>query len=75
MTENLIVNRQAIFMEIVEAGRAQGVTDREAYDELVESIIEDHRRLGEIHDDTETEEIISVLQGRFDEFKNELGIA
>ncbi len=75
MVENLDVNRQAIFDEIVGRGRDNGVVDQEAYNALVEAIIEDHRRVGEIHDDTETEEITDFLQGRWPVYKNELGIA
>jgi len=73
MTENLIVDRQTLFTEIVEAGREQGVADQEAFNALVENIIEDHRRVGEIHDDTE--DLVPFLHGRFEDFKKELGIA
>ena len=71
MTENLVVNRQELFNEIIEKGRAQAVTDQEGYNALVEAVLEDHRRVGEIHDDAD--ELAPFLQGRFADFKNELG--
>jgi len=42
---------------------------------LVENVIEDHRRVGELHDDVELEELTSYLQDRWPDFQAETGIA
>jgi len=67
-------DRAAIFEEVVERGREQGVTEQEAYDELVKEVIEDHRSVGEIHDDSPTEDMAEQLRGRWSDFKEALGL-
>jgi len=74
MTEYLDVDRQAIFEEIVERGREQGVTTQESYDDLVEEVIEGHRAAAEIHDDSPTEDLEEQLRGRWSDYKEALGL-
>ncbi|OGL99478.1 hypothetical protein A2501_04525 [Candidatus Uhrbacteria bacterium RIFOXYC12_FULL_57_11] len=74
MAEYFNVDREAIFEEIVERGRAQGVTTQETYNDLVEEVIESHRAVGEIHDDSPTEDMEEQLRGRWTDYKESLGL-
>lgn len=74
MVEFLDVDRESIFGEIVERGREQGVSDQEAYNTLVNEVVEDHRRVGEIHDDSPTEDLVEQLRGRWMDYKEALGL-
>ncbi|MFC1788161.1 hypothetical protein ACFLZY_03000 [Patescibacteria group bacterium] len=74
MTENLFTNREQLFQEIVQRGRSEGVTAQDAYDELVKTVIEDHRRVGEIHDDSATVDWAEQLQGRWFDYVRTLGL-
>jgi len=62
MTEMLSHNNETIFAEVVSRGREQGVTTQVAFDDLVEEVIEEHRSLGEIHDDEPTEDMEEQLR-------------
>ena len=72
MTENLIFNLQDLFEEIVAEGIAQGVNTEEAYHQLIDDVIEDHRRVKEIHDDQSTESYETQLKARWPEFRDRL---
>lgn len=74
MVEFLDVDRESIFGEIVERGREQGVSDQEGYNTLVGEVVEDHRRVGEIHDDSPTDDLVEQLRGRWMDYKEALGL-
>ena len=74
MIENLSYNLQELFQEIIEAGRAQGVAEQNAFNDLVEDVIEKHRRVGEIHVDSSTKGMQEHLQNRWQDYKTELGL-
>lgn len=74
MTEFLSVDPSEIFLEIVELGRAEGISTHEAYIDLVDEIIERHRGLGEMHDDSSTVARAEALRGRFEEYLAALGL-
>lgn len=74
MTEFLNVDPNEIFEEIVEAGRAEGINTHEAYVDLVDELIERHRGLGEMHDDSSTVARAEALRGRFAEYLAALGL-
>ncbi|MBI5370129.1 hypothetical protein HZA85_03005 [Candidatus Uhrbacteria bacterium] len=67
-TEFLNLDIDAFFEETVARGREQGVVDQPSYDDLVEQVIEQHRSLGEIHDDEPTEDMEEQLRGRWEEY-------
>lgn len=73
MMENPILSRKDLFNEIVERGREEGVTSLDAYNVLVENVLEDHRRLNEIDSDQDTNSIREALQGRFETYKQQTG--
>jgi len=74
MTEYLETNLETLFKEIVERGRKQGAVSQEAYNDLVEAVIEEHRSVGEIHDDTSTEGMEEQFRGRWSDYTTELGL-
>ncbi|NBS41142.1 hypothetical protein EBS80_00595 [bacterium] len=74
MVEFLDVDRESLFGEVVERGREQGVSDQEAYHTLVNEVVEDHRSLGEIHDDSPTDDLVEQLRGRWMDYKEALGL-
>jgi hypothetical protein len=72
MTENLAFDLETLFEELVEQGVMEGVDTREGYAELVDDAIEDRRRVGEIHDDQNTETYRSILTARYSEYEERL---
>jgi hypothetical protein len=48
---NIAFSEEELFEAIVSEGIAQGVNNKEAYDELVDGIITDRLRVGELNDD------------------------
>lgn len=72
MTENLIFNLQDLFEEVVEEGIAQGVNTEEAYHQLVDDILEEHRRVRELHDDQNLEGHLTHLKARWAEYQDRL---
>ncbi|OGL66525.1 hypothetical protein A2856_02430 [Candidatus Uhrbacteria bacterium RIFCSPHIGHO2_01_FULL_63_20] len=74
MTENLIVDREELFQEIVELGRTEGINDQEAYNDLVDETVERHRDWGEMHDDSSTVGLSEALRGRWADYRAALGL-
>ncbi len=66
---NLSYTPEDLFREVVARGRGQGVTDQSAYDYLVEEVIEEHRKVGEIHTDDPTEDLETHLRGRWADYQ------
>ncbi len=67
-------NSETLFLEIVSRGREQGVTEQPQFDDLVEEVIEEHRSLGEIHDDEDTEDMEEQLRGMWSRYEEMLGL-
>ncbi|MDP2631493.1 MAG: hypothetical protein Q8P30_01850 [Candidatus Uhrbacteria bacterium] len=72
MTENLATSNQELFEEVVELAIANGVADREAFDQLVETVLEEHREVGELSADQPIEDMEDAIKARWDEFAAEL---
>lgn len=72
--EFLDVNKQAIFEDIVDRGREQGVVDQETYNELCEEIVQEHVDVGEIDKDSSTVGMSEMLKGRWLDYKEALGL-
>jgi len=66
------MSNQEIFDEIIERGIQSGVTDQEAYNQLVETVLEEHQDVGELDKDQNIELKEDVLKARWNEFKSEL---
>lgn len=71
MIENLAHNREEIFNEVKERAREEGAYSKEAWDDLVEEVIEEHRSVGEMHDDEDLMRLKDEVQERFGEFSQE----
>lgn len=65
-------NSETLFLEIVSRGREQGITTQPQYDDLVEEVIEEHRSLGEIHDDEDTEDMEEQLRDMWTRYEEEV---
>ncbi len=69
MTENITFVLDTVFEEIVEQGLMNGVFNEAGYHDLVEDVIEEHRRLGELADDQNYETYIAQLKERWPEYQ------
>lgn len=74
MTENIHVDRETIFQEVIERGRNEGIADREAFHDLVEEIIQEHLQVGEMHDDQPTVDISEQLKARWVDYVDAIGL-
>lgn len=72
MTENLTFSLEDLFEEVVAAGVEQGVNEETAYFDLADTIIEEHRGIGEMHDDQNLDAHAEVLKARFAEYMKRL---
>jgi len=61
-------NINELYNDIVERARAHAVTNKEAWDDLVQEVVEEYRTNGLIDDDDPTEDIEDTLQARFSEY-------
>lgn len=72
MTENLAINLEDLFQEIVTRGREQGVADQAAYNELVDTVVQEKIQVGEDSDQADIEERTKHLQGRWEDYQQTL---
>lgn len=68
MIEVFTSSQNDVFKEVVTRGRDQMVKDKEAYDTLVEEVVEDNIDLGGLNVDQNTEGLEDHLKSRFDEY-------
>ncbi len=66
---NLTFSEEEIFERIVEEGMMQGIASEEEYHTLVEEVIDDMLRMGELNEDQNIEGHIAHLRARFAEFE------
>jgi len=74
MVKFLATSPENLLQEIIAKGRAEGVTDSEGYNQLVQSVIEDHRRVGELHDDQALIDMVQALQERYPDYLSQAGL-
>lgn len=72
MIEYLSYNLEDLFAELKDRARAEGAYSQEAWDDLVEEIIDEHVRVGEIEDDDELQSMREALRARFPDFSAEI---
>lgn len=63
--ENLHFNLESVFKEILERRQNQGAFDREAYDQIVEDVIDEKLDRGELNDDDNIQGWKEQLQNRW----------
>ncbi|MFH0927849.1 MAG: hypothetical protein V1821_00060 [bacterium] len=66
--ENVIVDGNELFNEIVERGRADGITEQVPYRDLCEEVLFEHEGAGEISDDSNIQLRVEALSSRFEEY-------
>lgn len=74
MVEFLETDREALFQEVVERGRTEGIASQEAFNDLVEEIIQEHLDVKEMHDDNSTVGLSEQMKGRWPEYQAALGL-
>lgn len=67
--DNLTFSEEEIFERIVEEGMMQGIAGEEAYHSLVDEVIDDMLRMGELDEDQNIEGHLTHLKARFAEFE------
>lgn len=74
MVENLLYTDEGLFHEIRARAEQTGISSREEWNELVEEVIEEHRRVGEFDDDEDLEALEDTLKQRYLEYEESLRI-
>jgi hypothetical protein len=72
MIENLATSDQEIFEDVCDQGIAAGVTTQEAFNELVDEVIEAHREVGELADDQDLIGDEAAIKARWGEYQDRL---
>lgn len=72
--KNLEINLEALFDEIVERGRAEGITTQELFNELLEETLMEHVDLGEMDDQNTSSDLTEQLRSRWLDYKEALGL-
>jgi len=62
-------NVNELYSEISQRAKANGIAVQDAWDDLVEEVVEEFRTNGLIDDDDDTEGMEDVLRERFAEFQ------
>lgn len=68
MVKNMAHNEEQLFEELVARGQNELVTDKEAYDDMVEALLEEHVDLGEMNVDEDQEGMEDHLKSRFEDY-------
>jgi uncharacterized protein YihD (DUF1040 family) len=74
MTEFLNIDRQALFDELVERGRQQGINDQEAYNELCDDLLMERLEVGEADEDSNIIGLREQLKNRWPDYQEALGL-
>ncbi len=72
MTENLAFSIEDLYEEVVAAGIEQAVNEESTYFDLVDEVIEEHREIGELHDDQNLDAYADVIKARFANYMKRL---
>jgi len=66
---NLSYTPEDIFDEITARCLEAGVASQNAFDGMIEEVIENHRSVGEMHDDSGTEDMEEQMRGRWSDYQ------
>ncbi len=75
MVELFGYNEEGLLEEVIAKAREEGATSEEQWNELVEQVLEDHTRTGEVDNDDDLISMREALQARWGEYEAELGQA
>lgn len=65
--EDIHINLESIFQEVLARRQEEGAFDQESYDQFVEDILQEKLDMGTISDDDDIEEWTEQLQSRWNE--------
>ena len=68
--QNIDHDIEELYKEVSERAQTEGAYSREEWDQLVETLLEEKREFGEIHDDEGIVEMREVLRARFEDFSS-----
>lgn len=72
MVEMLSYNAEDLYSELTDRAREAGVTTQEAWNELVEEVLDEHLNWGEIDVDDDVTGLREALQEKWTEFDEKL---
>ncbi len=72
MTENLIMEKEALFNEIIDRALAEGINNREAFEEFVDFIVQEKLQVGEESADDPLPGLINHLKERWPQYQERL---
>lgn len=64
-----------LYLELSDLARDQGINEKEAWDELIDEVVEGHLDLGELDLEQDTEGMKELLRARWPAFKKESAVA
>lgn len=72
MIENLAYDSEELYSEIKERARTEGALTQEAWNDIVEEVLDEHLRVGEFDEDEDLVDLITGLKERFSDFEPEI---
>ena len=75
MVELFGYDEEGLLEEVLTRAREEGVTSQEAWNELVEQVLDDHARLQEVDNDDDLISMREALQARWGDYEAEMGQA
>ena len=75
MVELFGYNEEGLLEEVISKARDEGVASQEAWNDLVEQVLDDHARVGEVDSDDDLTAMREALQARWGDYEAELGQA
>lgn len=73
--KNTEINLEALFDEIVERGRAEGVEEEQGFKDLVEEVVVNNSEDENWEANGEMSEVMDQLRGRWEEYQKAIGLA
>lgn len=72
MVELFGYNEEGLLEEVITKARDEGVTSQEAWNDLVEQVLDDHARVGEVDNDDDLVAMREALQARWGDYEAEI---
>lgn len=65
-------SQEGLFQEILERGRGQGITNQEAYNAFVDSLVQEKLQIGEMDSDQNLPGLTESLKDRWPDYQREI---
>lgn len=69
MVEYLGFTPEELFTEVADRAREEGVTNQEAWNDIVEEVIDEKNEFGEMHPDEDIGVLKEMFRGRWGEYQ------